>query len=267
MGYLPMLLSPDPRNALVICFGTGQTSNAVRKENPQYLDIVDINPRVFRLAHNFTANEGVLDDPRVSPIVMDGRAYMRRTTKTYDVITLEPMPPTFAGVNALYSQEFYRLARARLSGHGMIAQWVPFHLIGAREGASIAKTFQSVFPNAMLWIDPSSNTGILVGAKNDRGVLGTDWPGLRRVHSVHGLSEQAIRSAVLLDRNGVRAYGAFGEVITDDNQLLAYGDALEQATVAAHLQHASFELLDHVKHGTAPARGNGTRVSAAYPRP
>jgi spermidine synthase len=32
MGHLPMLLHPDPENALVICFGTGQTSNAVRQE-------------------------------------------------------------------------------------------------------------------------------------------------------------------------------------------------------------------------------------------
>lgn len=63
MGHLPMLLHPAPANALVICFGTGQTANAVRKEGPQSLDIVDVNPRIYQLAHNFSANEGVLDDP------------------------------------------------------------------------------------------------------------------------------------------------------------------------------------------------------------
>ena len=41
---------------------------------------------------------------------MDGRTWMRRTDKEYDVITLEPMPPTFAGVNNLYSLEFYQAA-------------------------------------------------------------------------------------------------------------------------------------------------------------
>src|SRR3990167_4963697 len=43
MGQLPMLLHPHPTNALVICFGAGHTANAVRKENPTSLDIVDIN--------------------------------------------------------------------------------------------------------------------------------------------------------------------------------------------------------------------------------
>ena len=36
---------------------------------------------------------------------MDGRAWLRRTERRYDLITLEPMPPNFAGVNALYSLE------------------------------------------------------------------------------------------------------------------------------------------------------------------
>ena len=81
MGHLPMLLHPDPKNALVICFGTGQTANAVRQENPTSLDIVDINPRVIKLAHNFDTNQDVLHDPRVKVTIMDGRAYMQRTTK------------------------------------------------------------------------------------------------------------------------------------------------------------------------------------------
>ena len=47
---------------------------------------------------------------------------------TYDVVTLEPMPPNFAGVNALYSREFYVLvASARLGvPAGVVAQWLPF---------------------------------------------------------------------------------------------------------------------------------------------
>ena len=73
MGRLPMLLHPDPESALVICFGSGQTSHAVRDENPQRLDIVDINPDVFEMAHFFDSNFQVLDDPRVNHIVMDGR--------------------------------------------------------------------------------------------------------------------------------------------------------------------------------------------------
>lgn len=232
MGHLPMLLHPAPQRALVICFGTGQTANAVRSENPASLDIVDINEHVFDLSDNFTANLGVLDDPRVHPVVMDGRAYLRRSLKQYDVITLEPMPPTHVGVNALYSQEFYQLARQRLTKDGVIAQWLPFHLLTPYHAAAIARTFQSVFPNAILWLDPASTTGILVASKNDEATMGTAFPGFTRTGSSRDMDEAAVRKALLLDRAGVERLGSYAEVITDDNQLLAYGSAVHPAVTS-----------------------------------
>jgi spermidine synthase len=225
MGALPMLANPDPKQALVICFGTGQTANAVRRENPAALDIVDINSRVLALAPYFDTNESVLSDPRVTPIVMDGRAWLRRTDKHYDVITLEPMPPNFAGVNALYSLEFYRLASSRLSAHGVIAQWLPFHLLASHYMASIAATFQAVFPNALLWLDPVSMTGVLLGSNDDTLDLPA-WPGFARNKIPRDASEETVRAAAFLGRTGVARYAAEGEIITDDNQLLAYGDAV-----------------------------------------
>lgn len=228
MGHLPMLSHPNPQNALVICFGTGQTANAVRKENPASLDIVDINPNVLKLAHYFPSNEGVLEDSRVKSVVMDGRTYLRRVDKVYDVITLEPMPPGFAGTNALYSQEFYKLARARLSGEGMVAQWLPFHLISARDSASISKTFQSVFPNAVLWLDPPSKTGILLGSVSESPNLGKDLPGFDRSGGHRDLSREETQDALLLDRKALESYARDGEIITDDNQFLAYGRSTQE---------------------------------------
>ncbi len=244
MGHLPMLLHPDPKNALVICFGTGQTANAVRKENPNSLSIVDINQNVYKLANYFTANESVLNDPRVNPIVMDGRAFMRRTNKIYDVITLEPMPPTFAGVNALYSLEFYQLARSKMTPNGIIAQWLPYHLVPAKYSASIAKTFQTVFPNAILWNDPASGTGILLGSMDDNGNLGENWPGLERTKIQRLLTKEQIVKAVVLYRDQMKKYGAFGELITDDNQKLSYGKA---AQLLRRARNADKENQDMIK--------------------
>lgn len=226
MGHLPMLAHPDPKQALVICFGTGRTTNAVRQEAPEGVDIVDINPHVFGLAHNFTLNEAVLEDKRVHPIVMDGRAYLRRTGKRYDVITLEPMPPTFAGVNALYAQEFYRQAAERLAPGGIIAQWLPFHLVAPQHGAAIARTFQSVFPNSLLWIDPVSGTGILLGTQSMTRVIGAQWPGFARGGIRRDLSEAEVRAGVRLTPDQLARFGASSPVINDDNQLLSYGAAL-----------------------------------------
>jgi spermidine synthase len=224
MGRLPMVLHPNPRSALVICFGTGQTANAVRSEGPASLDVVELDPAVLRMAPLFTANQRVLDDPRVHPIVMDGRAWLRRTDHRYDVITLEPMPPNFAGVNSLYSREFYELAAARLNPQGLITQWVPFHLLSVHDALSIAATFQEIFPDALLWIDPNGGTGILVGRKSG-GVapIGQEWPGLARSGISRDMSPAEVRSRVALAPSDLARYARAGEIITDDNQLLAYG--------------------------------------------
>lgn len=246
MGHLPMLLHPNPKTALVICFGTGQTANAVRKENPDTLRIVDINPNVYKLADFFTANEGVLTDKKVEPVVMDGRAYMRRTNKVYDVITLEPMPPTFAGVNALYSLEFYQLARSKMTPNGIIAQWLPYHLVPAKYSASIAKTFQAVFPNSILWNDPASGTGILLGSMDDNGDLGTDWPGFERTVIPRDLSKEQIIQSVVLNRHQMIRYSALGELITDDNQKLSYGKAAQLLRRARNADKENQDLIKSV---------------------
>lgn len=225
MGHLPMIAHPDPKTALVICFGTGQTANALREENIERLDVVDINKNVINMADFFPANKGVLKDPRVHVTIMDGRSYIRRTQRIFDVITLEPMPPNFAGVNALYSREFYEYAKNRLSEQGVIAQWVPFHLLNEKFTKSVMSTFMSVFPNSLLWVDPPSGTGILLGSKDANYPLGEVWTGYDR-QAVGGrdLSKEDVSLSVVMDKYELAKYVNGAQIITDDNQLLSYGE-------------------------------------------
>ncbi len=243
MGRLPMLLHPDPQRALVICFGTGQTANAVRRERAEHLDVVDVDGTVFEMAPLFRSNEGVLDDPSVNAVVMDGRAWLRRVDTLYDVVTLEPMPPYFAGVNALYSREFYEIVAKRLGPGGVVAQWLPTHLLPPYFAASVAATFQAVFPDAVLWIDPGASTGVLLGRRAGGPTpLIDDWPGLDRLIS-RPLGAEAILRAAVLDARGLRRYGSFGRVITDDNQLLAYGLVRRELLGGGHEKSAKRNLL------------------------
>jgi spermidine synthase len=226
MGRLPMLLSAHVDRALVICFGTGQTANAVRSEGPGALDVVELEPAVLRAGPLFAKNERVLEDPRVHPIVMDGRAWLRRTDRTYDVVTLEPMPPNFAGVNALYSKDFYELVASRLRPGGVVAQWVPFHLVSPHDAQAIAATFHEVLGDSLLWVDPVDFTGILVGRiAGSAEPIGTAWPGLERGGGrvSRDLEAREIFDAVVLRGDGMTKYAGGGEMVTDDNQLLAYG--------------------------------------------
>lgn len=225
MGHLPMLLHPDPKDALVICFGTGRTTDAVRREGPERLDVVDVSQAVLDLAPLFPANGAVLEDPRVRAIVMDGRAWLRRTERRYDVVTLEPMPPNFAGTNALYSREFYEAVAARLKPGGVVAQWLPLHLLEPRDAEAVSATFREAFPDALLWIAPEHPTiGILLGRREGAGpALGSEWPGLARDGVERPGGAEEIRRAVALDPAALARYAEAAPIISDDNQLLAYG--------------------------------------------
>jgi predicted membrane-bound spermidine synthase len=221
MGHLPMMLSPHPSRALVICFGTGQTANAVRREQPDALDIVELSPEVLAVSSNFASNEDVLADPRVHVRRTDGRTWLRRTDAQYDVITLEPMEPHFAGTNDLYSVDFYRAAAEHLGPDGVIAQWLPLHLLLPLEAASVARTFTEVFPNSALWIDPIDSTGILVGRKGEsRPIVDIE---AERSAIARDLSVLQVSQGFVLVPPRLLPYASLGQIISDDNQLLAYG--------------------------------------------
>jgi spermidine synthase len=177
---------------------------------------------------------------------MDGRAWLRRCSKQYDVVTLEPMPPYFATSNALYSEEFYELVAAHLNSGGIIAQWLPFHLLPPFYAGSIVATFRTVFPDAILWIHEASGTGILLGRRGPESEeLPWDWPGMHQ----HGAEQspkdkQEIIASVALDKQGIRVFAELGNVITDDNQLLSFGDLRRRMfSVGQHATRINLALV------------------------
>lgn len=222
MGRLPILMHPNPRNALVICFGRGVTADSVRQEGIDRLDIVDISKTVFDMGQFFTHdNHFILNDPRVNAIAMDGRAWLRRTNVLYDAITLEPMPPTFSGVTNLYSQEFYEIARNRLTPEGTLAQWLPFHLLTPEQSQAIAKTFASVFPSSVLWLFEPYHTGILVGKKENAAEM--KFFRLQEKSDSRELTTSQIQESIKLRGEQILKFGATAPIITDDNLYLSFG--------------------------------------------
>ncbi len=268
MGRLPMLMHDKPGRALVICFGTGQTANALRREGPEALDVVELSDTVLQMAPLFTTNEAILDAPEVEAIAMDGRAWLRRTQRRYDVVTLEPMPPNFAGVNALYSREFYELMAARMNPGGVAAQWLPFHIVSPEHAAAIAAAFHAVFPDSILWLDPVGGTGILLGrhaAPAGAPPLATSWPGLQRTRAGRTLTARQVTDGVVLGPEAVARYAALASPVTDDNQRLAYGRGRAQKLrYGADLDRVHRAVLARVR-GQQPPSGPSNRSPSQDP--
>ena len=129
-GHIPMLVYPGtPERALVICFGVGLTAGAISTYPDMDLTVVELSRAILDMAGNFKdVNEDVVAMSNVKFVVGDGRNYLCEMIRSFmNVVTLEPPPPNHAGMANLYSEDFYRLVKDRLSPDGVVAQWIPLH--------------------------------------------------------------------------------------------------------------------------------------------
>ena len=95
---------------------------------------------------------------------------------------LEPPPIAYAGVSALYSREFYELARTRLTPDGYISQWLPSYQVPSAIALAMVRAFVDVFPQSVL----------LSGAASDLLLLGVNGP---RIEIDPGAVSAALSSA------------------------------------------------------------------------
>ena len=127
MAHLPLaFLDRAPQSALVICFGMGTTFRSLHTWGIS-VTAVELVPSVPRLFSYYHADaDAVLASPLSHVIIDDGRRYLERTGKQYDVITIDPPPPLEAAASSLlYSKEFYAIARRHLRPGGILHQWIP----------------------------------------------------------------------------------------------------------------------------------------------
>jgi spermidine synthase len=151
-GHLPMLLHPDPRRVVVIGMGSGVSAGSVARYPIEHLDIVEIEPAVVEASRFFAREHGnVLADPRVRVVIADARNFLLTTPQRYDVIISEPSNPWIGGLAALFSVEFFTLAREHLQPDGIMLQWVQGYNLYPDDLHMIVRTFRAVFPATTIW--------------------------------------------------------------------------------------------------------------------
>jgi spermidine synthase len=182
LAHVPLLNMDAPETVLVIGFGVGNTVHAATLyPSIQRVEVADLSRDILGYGGHFKESNGdVLHNPLVKVFVNDGRQHLQmQPPGSYDLITLEPPPIAHAGVGALYSSEFYRLARARLKPLGFISQWLPAYQVPAPTTLAILRAFLDVFPNAVLLSGAQPNL-LLIGA-NDESPIEIDPERLSKV--------------------------------------------------------------------------------------
>ncbi|MDZ3992143.1 fused MFS/spermidine synthase [Pseudomonas sp. Teo4] len=231
-ALLPLLIhSGEPRSALVIGFGTGITAGAMlRYPGLERSVVAELLPEVLQAAPRFNGNYAAVVDPRLDIRLRDGRRELLRSEERYDLVTLEPPPPSAAGVVNLYSRDFYQLAAARLQPAGLVAQWLPLPTQNDEDSRSLVRSFIDVFPHATLWTTELHEM-LLIGSLQP---LQLDVPRIRQrlaqapvaqtLAEVGVDSAQALLSTWVTDRAGLERYAANALPVTDDQPRIEYAN-------------------------------------------
>jgi spermidine synthase len=108
------------------------------------VELVPSVTRAFGFYHADAAR--YINDPNGHIIIDDGRRYLKRTAKKYDVIVVDPPPPVeAAGSSLLFSKEFYALARQHLNPGGILQMWYPGD-DDVATGQAVIRSIKESFP-------------------------------------------------------------------------------------------------------------------------
>ena len=241
LGQLPALARPGAERALVIGLATGISAAAVVSHGVERVDVVDICPEVVDACRIFDpVNDGLLRRPGVSVIVEDGRAHVEHAAATYDIIVTEPTNPWIAGVSNLFTEEYFRACRDRMSDDGVLCVWLQSYGISREDFAMVVRTVRSVFPRTTLWEAMPYVDFVLLASKDPDAdlvarIAGAPFPtgDAARSLALGGFTtREALLSTLAMGEEAAAAFAGEGPLHTDDLLQLefrtprgAFGDA------------------------------------------
>jgi len=228
-ALLPLLIRRDePRSAMVIGLGTGITAGALLQFPLERRVVAELLPAVVRAADGFEGNFGAPRAAGLEVRVCDGRRELLRSDARYDLITLEPPPPSAAGAVNLYSSDFYTLAASRLTPGGLVAQWWPLPAQNDEDSRSLARSFLDSFPHVTVWTTELHEM-LLVGSREPitldvpRASMRFETPGVAAALRAVGIaSPAALLATWVTDRSGLERYVDGAPPVTDDRPRIEY---------------------------------------------
>jgi len=157
------LLKPQAATALVIGGGAYSIPKALLNDSPKMqVDVAEIEPKLFQLAQRYFR---VPDTPRLANHVEDGRQFLEKNPKLFDVIVSDVYYSLYSIPINFTTREFFKVAKSRLSENGVFIG----NFIGdlSRRSPSLIlsefRTFRAVFPNSYFF---AVNSPISVAPQN-----------------------------------------------------------------------------------------------------
>ncbi len=166
--HTPFVFNPNIRSTLFIGLGGGSGPKRFLADYPDMrVDVVEIDPVVVEVAEQFF---GVTRQPRLNISIEDGRVFLNRTNRQYDLIVVDAYLSSAYGPYIpfhLATREFFERSRDRLTVGGVLV----YNVIGTVQGPqstnvrSIYKTMASVFPSLYMFPAETSMNVVIVATK------------------------------------------------------------------------------------------------------
>ena len=253
LGQIPMLLSPNRDDVLVIGLGSGVTVGAVGTHPARKITVAELEPAVVEANRHFAhANHRILEDPRVKVMTYDARNFLLVTPDRFDVIISEPSNPWMAGVSNLFTREFFLMGSQRLNPKGVFGQWLQLYKISTDNLRSILATFHQVFPHVLIFqvedydlIILGSLEPLLLDGQRLRERISR--PEVRE--DLNRINIQSVRPFLVhfvLGTEEIPAFVGGGAINTDDNALLEFS---APKTLYEDTSEANFRELSQHSRG------------------
>lgn len=150
--HYAMIQHPHPKNVLLIGGGISGTTGEILKHGVEHVDYVELNSAIIDIGERLSSS---LADPRIFPISQDGRRYLRKCQRTYDVAIVNVPDPSTAQINRYYTVEFFGELKRSLAQDAVVSlsllESVDYMGVEARHLTSvICRTLNSQFKHVLI---------------------------------------------------------------------------------------------------------------------
>lgn len=270
VGWLPGFYHPNPKDALVIGYGSGVTVGAVTSiKEIQNIDCIEIEPAVFGAGPWFSSiNRKSYENPKVHLTFNDARNYMNTTRKQYDIIISEPSNPWIAGVASLFTAEFYDRASQVLKPDGIFAQWIQLYELDPEDLRMVLYEVQRKFPEVSVWVTDSDL--IIIASRQPQkldmsrvaSIVRSDPSMVRDFRDfLHSDQPEGLLGYYVMSSDAVRKFASHARRNTDDHPLLEFHAPRQLFTDTRDL---NLDLLYESKDGLLPAGAEVADPEGAY---
>ncbi len=217
-AYAISALHPAPRHVLLIGLASGSWAQVIANHPAvESLTVVEINPGYIQVVARYPQVASLLSNPKVTIVVDDGRRWLARNHRRFDMVVSNTPFHWRAHSTNLLSREYCRLVRAHLSPGGVYY----FNTTGS--GAAL-KTAMVEFPYGLRYLSLAavSDRPIAFNRERFREILGHYRIDGRPVLNLDLAADRArlekiLSSIAVESRQSILSRLASTPLVTDDN--------------------------------------------------